>query len=51
MEYEYDDDDDTLDDIVVEGDIMVKPDDGRLRSAPITDTDRQGKVSRFCCLN
>ena len=51
MEYEYDDDDGTLNDNIVEGDIMVKPDDGRLRSAPITDTDRQGKLSSFYSFN
>ena len=42
MEYEYDDDDDTMTDNVVEGDIMVTPEDGRFSSAPITDRDRSG---------
>ena len=41
VEYEYDDDDDTLTDNVVEGDIMVKPDDNNgLRAAMTTDPDR-----------
>ena len=43
VKYEYDDDDDTMTDNVVEGDIMVTPDDGRFSSAPITDRDRSGK--------
>ena len=44
--YEYDDDDNTLEGFVVEGD-MVTPDDeddGRFGSAPITDRDRSGKL-------
>ena len=44
--YEYDDDGNTLEGFVVEGD-MVTPDDeddGRFGSAPITDRDRSGKL-------
>ena len=43
MEYEYDDDDDTLNDNVMEGDIMARPDDnddGGLRAVMTTDPDR-----------
>ena len=42
MEYEYDDDDDSLTDNVVEGDIMAQPEDndGGLRAIVTTDPDR-----------
>ena len=50
VEYEYDDDD-TLDDVVVEGDIIVTPDDGMLNAMMTTDPDRRGKLWSCCCLN
>ena len=46
MEYEYDDDDETLDDVVVEGDIMLTPDDERLNAMMTTDLDRWGNLCR-----
>ena len=50
MDYEYDDEDTSMDN-VVEGDIMVTPgdnDDGGLRAAMTTDQDRNGILGSFC---
>ena len=46
VEYEYDDDDETLDDVVVEGDIMLTPDDERLNAMMTTDLDRWANLCR-----